>query len=217
MREIFILCGSPRKTGCSAAIVRFLEGKLSQAGNIAVSNAFLTCGQQADVIQKITDADVLVLVLPVYENSVPGSVMRLFECLCEQKNQLVTRKRQLLAVTSSGFCALPANSCTLSTCRLFAQEAGFEWLGGISAVPGPLVDEKALTAEKGLCKRLARALTAAANSLARQIPIPPEAFRLLGRPLIAPAIYRLGAYFFHKKSEKSLGKTVYYARPLADS
>lgn len=216
MPNILLLSCSPRSSGSCAAIGRFLESRLTAYPDISVLSLSLSAKRdEASLIEKVSNTDVLVLAVPVYENSVPGPVMRLFEQLSEILPQLPNRQRQLFVVTASGFCELSANHCTLETCRLFAQQAGFEWLGGVSAVPGPIIEEKALAAEKGMCKKLASALTLAAKSLAQHKPISDEVYRQLSKPLISRRMYNLGAHFLLKRSIKELGKENFYATPLS--
>lgn len=216
MPNILILSCSPRSSGSCAAIANFLAGRLSAYPHASVLNLSLSAKQdEAILLEKLSDADILVLTVPVYENSVPGPLMRLFGQLSEIIPHLPRRTRQLFVITTSGFCELSANRCTLETCRLFARQAGFEWLGGISAIPGPMIEEKALDAKKGICKKLAAVLTLAVESLAQQTPMSGEIYRLLSTPLISRRIYRLGAYFIFKRSVKELGKENFYATPLS--
>ena len=212
---VIISCSPKAGNSMSDTIAGYLKEKF-ESNEIAVQKIILRkeAANINAIIESIDRSDTLILTLPIYENSVPGLAVQLFESVWQNRNCLINKKTRVFVITNSGFADISANHSAIETCRLFTEAMGFEWLGGTSVVPGTLLSEYSIQALKHTYKKLTWSLDMIANSISDNRTVPAEAFKLLSRPFINRYVYLVGGYILQKKVMKKLGKSTYYAKPL---
>lgn len=67
-------------------------------------------GKPDNLIELVNNSDVIILSLPVYENSVPGLVLEFFEMIYANKKNIVNKSRKMLVISNSGFAEPIANA-----------------------------------------------------------------------------------------------------------
>ncbi len=216
-RNALIISCSPRaKKGSSNAMAEYLFDQFKLNGTS--TDKIILCQEIRDesrIVEYIDKADVIVLTLPVYENSIPGLVVQLFELVDQFRNKLANIKKQLFVISNSGFAEVSANQSAIEVCRLFAAEMGFDWLGGIAVAPGTLFTEDNLYKSKRIYKKLIKSLDMIAESISNNRKIPEEAFALVSKPFLNLYIYLIAGYILQKKMiVRKIGKASYFARPL---
>lgn len=213
--NILVMNGSPRTKGSnSQSIANYVAAAFEKAGKAQSKVVQIRGSQAGDELVRIIDkADCVVLVAPIFENTLPASVLEAFELLCDNRNKLSDKGRKLLVITNSGFPELNAHQGAHETSRLFAASMGFEWLGSGAVAPGTLIDGKDLS-DAGGYRKLVRFIDQAVESIGDGRPIPVKTFRLIAKPFISPRMYRFFGSRIQKKAAKGMGKNVYYAQPL---
>jgi NAD(P)H-dependent FMN reductase len=192
-RKILVLSCSPKgSNGNSAAIAR---GLYSMLGKRHLDFEIIYLAKMFhlpdDLLQRIERADDIIISFPVYQNTVPGLVIRFFEYLYGQRYSFTVKQRRLFAIANSGFPEPEAGAGALECCRLFTRAMGFAWLGGVNVAPGTMTDGKELEQAGRTYAKLSRALDILSQSCAEGSVIPEAVFSLLAKPLFSPALYRL--------------------------
>ena len=215
-KNILTIIGSPRGIkGSSESIADSLVERLNKKEH-ACTKILLRkeIESQDSLVSLIDNADVIILSFPIYENSTPGLVTRFFELVYENKEQLKNKKRKMLVISNSGFPEPEANTCALTHCRLFAQEMGFEWMGGFGVAPGTLIDGKKLEEAGSTYKKVITLLNIIVESILNDKEIPEKALSLLSKPLLTPFIYRFFGKMISNGEAKKMGRDKYFAKPL---
>lgn len=215
-KNILIINGSPKgKGGNSESIANYLFEKLNEKKlTCSKSNLSNIINKEDTFIEDIDSSYIVILVLPVYENSVPGLVIKFFEQIYKNKFRLVEKQRKLLVITNSGFPEVEANRSAINTCRLFCRDMGFIWMGGIAAAPGTLIDGKKLHEAGKTYNRLIQFIDLVSETILKGEEIPLKHFEIMNKPFINPFIYRIGGKMMQKSVIKKLGKDKFLAKPL---
>jgi len=214
--NILVIIGSPKaKMSNSEAIGNYLIEKLDKEG-VNTEKFFLYNELMSDseLIRYINNADKIVFSLPVYENTVPGLVLRCFEVIRNNKEILVQRNREMMAIVNSGLPEVKACSGAIETCMFFAKEMEFHWICGIPVAPGTLIDGKNLNETRNTYKRLIIMLDIIAKNICFNKDIIVKECKLVSKPFINPLIYRLVGRLLQESVIKKLGKERYYAKPM---
>jgi multimeric flavodoxin WrbA len=219
-KNILIIIGSPRNQKSNSNIIaNSLENKLIDK-NLNCSKLYLgeSINENDSLIKDLDKSDVIVLISPIYENSVPSIVLKLFETAYENKETLMTKSRKMVVITNSGYPEVEASKSAIKTCSLFAQAMDFVWLCGITVAPGTLMDSsKELEKTGNTYKKLISALNLISEDIFKDREISTEVFKLISKPFMIPFIYRLGGRMMQNKVIKNLGKDNYFSMPLTDS
>lgn len=210
-KNVLIVVGSPKLKKCnSESIGDYIEYKLNEK-EVSCSKLYL---RKEECIEQVDGADTIVLILPIYENSVPGLVVKFFEGLYEKKEKFKSKEKKLLVITNSGFPEIEANKTAIKTCELFAKEMGLEWMGGISVTPGTLIDGKELEKTAKTYRRFIASLNIIVSRIVNDESIPEEVYKLMSKSFMVPFVYRFAGRIIQKPVIKKIGKDKFYARPL---
>jgi multimeric flavodoxin WrbA len=212
-KNILIVIGSPRSERSNSNVIsNSLQDKLINQ-NINCSKLYLgkMISEKSIIIDNINKSDVIILISPIYENSLPSIVLEFFETINENKNSLLTKNRKMFVITNSGFPEVEASKSAITTCSLFARNMNFEWLGGITAAPGTLIDGGELGKTY---KKLISALSLIAEDICASKEISKQAFKLASKSFISPIIYRFAGRIIQNKTIKNIGKDAFFAKPL---
>lgn len=198
-QQAVLLIGSPRgEKSTSAALGGFLAGQLTAAGVTVETHlahrALRTDKGMAHLLTAVAAADILVLVFPVYIDSLPYLLIRALEQIAAQRGTHPAAKRQrLVAITNCGFPEADHTRLALAMCAQFAHENGFEWSGGFGLGEGGFINGQPLTSLGGMVRQQTDSLTAAARALAADEPISPAVIEQFARPIIPERMYLLAA------------------------
>ncbi len=215
-KNILVIAGSPAaRQSNSESLANYMAGCLTER-SCAVSSISLRAAMPSPqgLLEQVKNAHVLVLSVPLYENSLPGLVVAFFELLLEQRDELSGKPRDLFVISNSGFAEPRELDSLLEHCRLFARDMGFGWAGGLAVSPGTLIDGKKLEETGGTYKKIMTILDTAAEKINRGEDVNVYVESQPARPLIAPFMYRLIGRLMQNSTIKKLGKSAYFARPL---
>jgi hypothetical protein len=142
------------------------------------------------------------LASPLYVDGLPGLVTAAIEILRRRRAGAGSRPR-FVALVNSGFPEAVHNDTALAICRLFAEQAGLEWIGGLAIGGGGMLAGKPL-AELGPQGRVVvQALQLTADAIAEGRPVPDTAQRLVRRLSIPTWLYRfLAGWGFRQEAKK---------------
>lgn len=192
-----LLVGSPKGGGStSEAIGRYLleglEGRGIETGITHVLRGLRSQEAQRDFLHSIGGAGLLILATPLYADSLPAGVTRLFEILAaQQSGKDCPGGKRIVALINCGFPEARHCDTAVAICRCFAREAGMEWAGGLSLGGGEAIGGKKLTKAGGVAGNARKALDMAAEALAQGLPVSEEAVSLMAAPPISPWLYAL--------------------------
>jgi hypothetical protein len=210
-RHVLLLNGSP-KAGASASrsIGAYLLGRLVEAGcdtaSLHVHTAVRSDSGSDALLAAVDTTDLVVFASPLYFDSLPAPTIRAMEVIAEHRRHRGAATRPgLLAIVNSGFPEPDQNSTALAICRLFARDAGFDWIGGLPVGGGGMVGAQPLREMKGRLGRLVRALDLTATAIANGQRVPDEALQLLARPPVSARLYACIADFGFRRQARRKG------------
>ena len=219
MKQILLVNASPRGEIRSAsqyfsdALMGMLDTKQLQ-----VSQAALAATKQADMpalYQSVLAADSIVLILPLYVDALPSTVLSFLVELAQyaRQNQLSGRRPAFYAVINCGFFEGEQNRPALSVLRNFCQREGFIWRFGCALGGGEFLSNPSLPLENPPKHTTHAALSAIAEDLITDDKSPCE--DRYATPTIPRILYSLGGTMGWRSMAKSHGLPfrALYAKP----
>ncbi len=177
-RSIVALLGSPKpRGGVSASLANHVQDWLTGHGAVVRPFSLRAAREDEEVFaalaEALGEADGAYLSFPVYADAIPGAAAEVLARLCDYRREIAPDRAQgFFAVANCGFPE-PANcEAPLATCRLFARQAGFAWLGGVGIGGGGLYEGRPLASFGVMSAAVRRALEAKAALLLS--PTPPD-------------------------------------------
>lgn len=212
-KDVLFVVGSPKNgKGNSESLADYLERAVSDKNRSTKVLLRKEIAEKDELIGHFDRADHIVISFPVYQNSVPGLVLQIFEYILANRNYLENKPRSMIAISNSGFAETDAHQCAIEQCRLFAKQMGFVWGGGITVAPGTLIDGNDLSKTGKTYRKVRLVLDNIASQMNAEGCI--RGNDMIGKPVINPLIYRVVGRLIQKKTMKKLGKKKYFQRPL---
>jgi hypothetical protein len=185
----------------------YLAGKLGGAGLETVSfllNPVRGGPDYAVLESEVSHADLVVLVSPVYVDSLPGPVVRAMEQVAMRRTGVTGGKPAFAAVVCCGFPEPRHTELALAMCKIFSDETGMRWLGGLGFGMGETLGGKTPDEAGGTAFVMRLALDIAAEAWARLDVVPDSALRWAGRQRMPSWIYRhLGNWGWNRTARKT--------------
>jgi len=209
-RRALVLVGSPRgNASVSAALANHLGTLLTERG-LTVTTAWIHKSLRTDpglrgLGEAMKEADVIALACPLYVDSLPGPVIEGFEILGRERAMAVSPRPRFLAMVNCGFPEGVHTDTALAICRLFADDAGLEWIGGLGIGGGGMLAGKPLVELGGRARAVTRALALTANAVSEGRVVPEEAQRLVRTPPVPAWLYRFFADWSFSQEAKKHG------------
>ena len=208
-RSIVALVGSPKpRGGVSASLGSHVQNWLTDNGAVVRPFSLAAARQDEEAFEAmaeaLSEADGAYLSFPVYADAIPGAVAEVLARLCDYRREIAPDRAQgFFAVANCGFPE-PANcEAPLATCRLFARQAGFAWLGGVGVGGGGLYEGRPLSSFGFLSAAVRRALEAKAGLLLS--PPPPDLAQTGDILVPCPLPDRLYQWMADRGWQKALG------------
>ena len=186
--------GSPRgERSTSRALGTYvLEGLRRRGWEVEerdACRAVTTSEALSDILAAMERSDLVIFSFPTYVDSPPAAVIRAMEALRGR----IKKGGALLAIANCGFISSRNNGPSLSICRLFARDIGWEWRGGLSLGGGNVIVGRSLEKAGGVARKVRKALDQAVLALAEGKAVPQGAIDLMGRNLLPPFLYIITA------------------------
>jgi len=210
VRRAVLLVGSPRtKNSTSASLGGYLMEHLGAHGikteTVQVYTSFNSAERTSLTLEKLDQADLVVLASPLYVDSLPAPVIAALEKFAAHRADVKVAQR-FAAIANCGFPEASHNDTALAICEQFAQETGMTWLGSLALGGGEgLVHGAPLNEMDGRAIPIKKSLDLAAASLALGTQIPQQARDLLAKPIISNWQYKLLGRLGWKQQAKQYG------------
>ncbi|WP_283408973.1 NAD(P)H-dependent oxidoreductase [Anoxynatronum buryatiense] len=210
--------GSPRREGTSQSFIDTMKQLVEEGGHdtaLLQAQPFARGKTPFSVMEEaLTACDVLVLSAPLYADTLPCTNQWLLEKLADEKRHLLEGK-YFFAVAQCGFPDGSRLAPMLNTCRIFAEETGMTWLGGLAFGGGPLINGAGLETLGKKGGQYIQGFRLAVDALLNRQPVPAESQKLLTvnipkimhRPMIWYLNHRV------KKEARQQGTVDVNARP----
>lgn len=204
-----LLIGSPKgPRSVSDAIGTYLLERLKEHG-VSTNKHYIQQALASDqgsnaLLSSVAEADIIILVAPLYADSHHSGVIKMMELVHENhKIQKRNKRRIMTAISNSGFPEARHNDVSLAISRKFALECGFEWAGGLALGGGQSISGVRLEKAGGRVRNVKKALDLAAAALAKGEAIPEEAVALMAKPMVPKWLYLLiGNIGWHLQARK---------------
>ena len=134
LKKALLLIGSPKTNGGTSMIMaEYLASRLRDI-NVDVEikhvHQAIEAGKEDELFDAIERAEAVVLLFPLYIDSLPSGVVRFFELFLERKGEKGGKDKPFYAIANSGAPESIQSTVALEICVLFARDTGFAWNGG---------------------------------------------------------------------------------------
>jgi hypothetical protein len=214
-KQALLLVGSPKPgESTSGSLGAYLFDDLEKRGvktqTLQVARAVRTDEAIAELLAAVAAADLVVFSFPLYVDSLPGAAIRALELIAAERagdgGTAVPDGKAFVTICQSGFPEVDHNEVAMEICRHFAQDAGFEWAGGMILPAGGMLNGQPLAKMKGMMRSAVKALDLSAEALAAGRPVPDEAVRLMAKMPIPAIGYRFMANWGWRSQFKKRGE-----------
>jgi hypothetical protein len=191
IQRVLLLVGSAKAAGrsTSEALAHYLAERFERGGaafSLLTVNRSRRRAEDARLIAAVDDADLVMVVAPLYVDSLPYLVTRSLETIARHQPR---GHRRLAAVINCGFPEAAQCDTALAILECFARRVDFEWAGGLALGGGASIDGRPLERLGGMTRHVRGGLDQAADALLRGEPIPPRAVAQLAKPMMPPRLY----------------------------
>jgi hypothetical protein len=209
-RKAVLFIGSPHGfNSTSNSLGIYLLDKLQSGGyetsKIHAQAAVHNQEKQVKMLSQVADSDLLILAFPLYVDSLPSGLILALEKIAEDRKKTEpTKHTGVLAIVNNGFPDSKQNATAIAICKQFANETGFEWVGGLTMGAGAMINGMPL--EKApMIKNIKKSLDLTAKSLIDDSPLPDEAMQLMAKPVMPKFILTMFANMGWKNMAKPYG------------
>jgi hypothetical protein len=195
--NVLLLVGSakrPRSTSESLGsyLIENFEAHGVETETTHLYRAYRSEEGRAALLAATDAADLIVLAFPLYVDCLPTLTIKALEDIATHRAMKGHRAGQrLVAIVNCGFPEADQNETALAICRQFAQEADFEWAGGLALGAGQGIDGRPLVDMGRMAGDITAALDIAAEALAKGKAIPEEAMAKMAQPMIPVWAYSI--------------------------
>jgi hypothetical protein len=176
--RVLVIDGSRRPKSNTGAIARELQAQLDRAGQAVdlwrVPKWSAGPEATAEALEKLADADAVVLVAPSYLDELPAVTQRLLEDVWERRADLDGHAPLFYGIAHSGFPEPIQRRAELRSMRFFAEQMGWAWMGGIGFGGTSPIDGRRLDEAGMFSKQLRKVLPLAVADIAARRPFSPE-------------------------------------------
>ena len=210
-KKVLLLIGSPKgEKSTSASLGNYLVSKLEGFGMIFEKAFIHRLVNREEKIQKlfrmIDSADLIILAFPLYVDSLPAPVIKAMELIKEEKDTSKSKKSQkFIAICNSGFPEASQSTVALQICRIFSNDCGFVWKGGVALGGGAAINGIPLQKRGGMVRNVIKGLDILAYALKDGKDIPQEAIDLFSKKFIPSSLYKTFGNFGWKLQARKYG------------
>lgn len=191
--RVAILVGSARPEGksTSLAIARYLAERCGPATDIVMAATFARRGDAAArAARQLADADVLIVVAPLYVDALPYLALLALEKAAAARLSDAPVQR-IAGIINCGFPEPEHTRFAFGCLRAFARATGGHFAGGLPVGGGEIIHGRDLNEVGPMAAALRNAIDAAAAALVNGHVIPDDVSLSLAKPAMPPALYRL--------------------------
>jgi len=219
--HVALLVGSPRgPNSASNSIGTCLVEKIEQRGipyeKVYICQCLSADEKKAALLRLVDESNLIILAFPLYVDSLPSQVIETLELIAEHvKGKQDLAEKSFVAISNSGFPEAKQNIIALAVCRLFANQVGFKWSGGLSTGGGEMISGQPFSELGGRVRSKMKALEIAADALAKGDPIPEKAVALMSKLGIPRWLYLwIADRRWKRKAKKNIAVKKMYDQPF---
>jgi len=195
-KKAILLIGSPKGYKSSSAslgsyILNQIEKYDIVTETIHLHSEVSTKAKRSLFLDKIEEADFIILAAPLYVDTLPAKVIQALKLIAENRRNLYfddikSAKNQSFAViVNCGFPEAEQNNVALKVYKEFARQAKIKYLGGIAVGMGGAVSGKSLSEMGSMTKDLTNGLKQAAENIVSNQKISNSAIEKTSKPMIS--------------------------------
>jgi len=207
--NVVLFVGSPRTPSNTRSMAAFLRARLEErAIQPVVLDAKRATIEETDVtrsVDAIRDADVLVLMGPVYLDLPPHLMLAWMHAIWEQREALSDTAPAVYAISHSGYFEPIHKALSLEAFEHFARRMGWTWHGALAFGGTSPIDGKALEEAGPFSAKVRPALTRLADLIVEGSSIPSHLARAASRrpiPLPKRWIVRLMNAYLRRAAKR---------------
>lgn len=220
--SVAVLQVSPRPPGVSTsqAIWQYLQPSLSAGAvdvQVVAATEFVRGASIAQAAaQRCAQADLLVILGPLYWDSLPYPGLLALEHIRAARQQSRLKPARLVSVLNCGFAEPEQFRFAFGLLREFAREAGYTWAGGLPVAGGEAIAGRSLDRLGMLVRPLRKALDSAVPALVAGGVVPTAACEAAAVQTTPGLLYRFfGWWGWHmKRRAHGLGAKEVHAKPF---
>lgn len=194
-KKALLLIGSPKKkNSTSESLGNYLLEGLHKKGYTSEKLHIISILKDdvKDLFAKVNDADIVIVSAPLYVDSLPSPLIKAFELIGQnRKGMLSFKKQRLVSIINNGFPESFHSNTALKICKIFADNAGFQWLGGLAIGCGPAINGMPIKNLGGMTRNIVKSLDITIDTIAKNESIPLEAINLVSKEIIPSWLYTL--------------------------
>ncbi len=144
-----------------------------------------------ELFKMINNTDLIILSFPLYIDCLPAPLIRTMELIKTERDKSDKKSTpNLIAICNNGFPEPIQNMTALQICRIFSQDCGFAWKGGITVGGGGAIDGHPLEKRKNITRNIMKGLNIAAGALKDGKEIPQKVIDLISKKVSSYTLYR---------------------------
>jgi putative NADPH-quinone reductase len=191
--KAMLIVGSPGNfRSNSSKIGQYLLDRLAEAGWSTEKECVYLAMKDEKLMESIFErmdaSDLIILSFPLYVDSLPSQMIKFME-MVDQRRHGAKGDQRLMAVCQSGFSESRHNEYALRVCSIFARDAGYRWVGGLTVGGGAAIGGRDLNECGGMMRNLRSALDMTAKAMEQKDDVPEEARELTNKGIAPPWMY----------------------------
>ncbi|MFW9949257.1 MAG: NAD(P)H-dependent oxidoreductase [Candidatus Thorarchaeota archaeon] len=196
-KKALLLVGSPKgEESTSLSLGSYLLSKLEESGMTSETLFTHRVVNREEKVQSLFEAidraDLIILTFPLYIDSLPAPVIKAMELIKEERDRLESKKpKDFIAISNNGFPEAFQNMTALHICKIFAEDCGFTWKGGLPLGQGGSIGGRPLLEIGGMVRNVVKGLDLVAQALIDGKVIPQEAIDLFSKRFIPNSLYSI--------------------------
>lgn len=194
-KKALLLIGSPKKkNSTSESLGNYLLEGLNKKGYISEKLHIISILKDdvEGLFAKVNDADIVIVSSPLYVDSLPSPLIKAFELIGQNRKGMSNSKSQrFISIVNNGFPESFHSNTALKICKIFADNAGFQWLGGLAIGCGPAINGMPIKNLGGMTRNIVKSLDITIDTIAKNESIPLEAINLVSKEIIPSWLYTL--------------------------
>lgn len=190
MKRIAAINGSPKAAGSvSGMLIEKMEEILDVKIDVFPATKLIRSEKAPETIAAILEAEVLLIVFPLYVDSLPAPLIKLLMLIQQSAKASNSPLPVVYAICNCGFYEAEHNTLALRMLRCFADRAGLGWGYGIGIGCGGFLSAVSKNIKKGPAANVYEALYSLCETI--RINDSKERGDVLVTPKIPRFLYRL--------------------------
>lgn len=205
-KNVCLIIGSPKGINSTSSKIGhyILEGFRQKGASIATYTIEEINGQKNDeLFQEIIKCSLVILSTPLYVDSLPATVIKMFEDISDykRKSEKQFSKAILLGIVNSGFPESERCNSAIKSIEIFANKNDFLFAGGIPVGGGAILSNRDMDKIKGIMPNLFECLQCSVNDILNDNVLSKKTLTLASNSLIHDNKKEIAYIYINKMCE----------------